>query len=713
MEYLTFFKICEHYYFLVPPNTIEENEEEGAAHKKRLFQESFFSKFSNNQSILATELNQILRRNVKLKSDIYIFVRSCKEEDFFLFVGLSKDSLNTPLFSRTDPKIQIAKRAIEYGKLFVCNFRLKKRKELLNRLMSSEKTKLEDCIRAFADYSFFDRYVLWIYNRHTKVFSGLVSSHELSKQYVEPKDDNSLHDFLNNPNKPLEEQRSPNRGCVNKKFAEKMKWLNRIRLQLGNHPEDVGIVDYLSEYKSFKLRSDTQCLIKSCLETKYYEHLQKSQIALHKIQQQFSIYEPGKIGEFLQDLTQKICDELCFHTCSIFKKSDSENKLEIISVKDKKQNGKLRKKVNYDIAETSFINSVYEDKDGKGWKYFYDIAVDTNNSHTHDESKESKGKTCLAFLLKWRTVKEGEKWGVLRVKNKYQHNDKEQLINFTSDDIESLQAICSHLSNIFDVETQHLEYQKKIPELQYRLKYLKNFYKVFLHEIRSPMSFFNTSALRVKALLKKLPIEERAKLPLDRKMNDIYIIGDRLSFIATTYYFHELIKPRKLEYLFLMRDIIMPVLNISVDYIRNHFGIEVLREDATLIERKIYGDMTLLGIVFNVLISNAAKYTPEAIFPIKISGQIDKDGKYFSLDVSNYGLRIHKDECEKIFMDGIRGKEAILWKSQGTGIGLYLAKSIMKNLHGNLILKSTFKPVTFAMKIPTFKWQNFKGGQND
>jgi len=227
------------------------------------------------------------------------------------------------------------------------------------------------------------------------------------------------------------------------------------------------------------------------------------------------------------------------------------------------------------------------------------------------------------------------------------------------------------------------------------------------------MSFFNTSALRVRALLKKLPIKEQDKLPLERKVNDIYLIGDRLSFIATTYYFHELIKPHELEYLFLMRDIIMPVLNVSVDYIYNQYGIHVLRDDNTLIEREIYGDKTLLGIVFNVLISNAAKYTPDAIFPIKISGQLDRDGKYFSLDVSNYGLRIHEDERKKIFKDGIRGKEAIQWKTQGTGIGLYLAWSIMKNLDGNLILKSTFQPVTFTMKIPTFTWKNLKGKQND
>jgi len=343
MEYLTFFKICANYYFFVLPNTVEENDEE-CSERKRLFEERLFSNFSNNQSILATELYQILPRNVKLKSDNYLFVRSCEKEEFILFVGLSKDSSSTPLYSRTNPKIQIAKQAIEYGKLLICNFRLKNRKELLNRLMSSEKTNLEDCIRAFADYCFFDRYVLWTYNRHTKVFSCLISSHELSKQYVELEDDNSLHDFLNDPKKPLGEQRPPNRDYVNEKFAKEMNWLNRIRLQIGNHPDDVGIVDYLSEFTSFKLRSDTQCLIKNCLETKYFEHLQKSQTALHKIQQQFSIYEPGKIEELLQNLTQKICNELSFQACSIFKKSDSENMLEMIAITDKKQTGKPRKK---------------------------------------------------------------------------------------------------------------------------------------------------------------------------------------------------------------------------------------------------------------------------------------------------------------------------------------------------------------------------------
>jgi len=536
-----------------------------------------------------------------------------------------------------------------------------------------------------------------------------VRSHELPKEYVEPNDDSSLHDFLNNTRRPSEEQRPPNRGCVNENFAEKMQWLNRIRLQLGDHPEDAGIIDFLSEHPSFKLRPDTQRLIKNYLEMNYYEHLQKSQVALHKIQQQFSIYKPGKVNELLQNLSIKICDELCFQTCSIFKKNESGDKLEIIAVKDKKQEGIPKPEIKgvYDLTKESFTCTVYNSSDG--WGFSYDISHDKRNKGIYNDVTDREDKCWLAFVLKWQTTREGDKWGILRVKNKYKRGNEEQLINFTSDDIESLRAICAHLSNIFDVESQHLQYKKTIPELQDRLKYLKNFYKVFLHEIRSPMSFFNTSALRVTALLNRLPVEEQAKLSLERKVNDIYIIGERLSFIATTYYFHELTKPRDLEYLFVMRDIVMPVLNVSIDYIRMYFGIEVLREDASLVEQKVYGDKTLLGIAFNVLMSNAAKYTSDAKFPIRISGQLDKDGRYFNLDVSNYGLRIYEDETEKIFEDGERGREAILWKSQGTGIGLYLARSIMRNLHGDLRIKSIFNPVIFTMKIPTFKWENVKG----
>jgi hypothetical protein len=148
MEYLTFFKICEGYYYLIPPSTIEEGEAESTLHKKRLFQETLFSKFSNNQMVLAPELRQNLSEDLELRSDNYLFVRPGKEGDFFLFVGLGKSVLQTPFYSRTDPKIKISNKAIEYGKLCVCNFRLKKRKELLNRLMSDETT-MEDCVRAF------------------------------------------------------------------------------------------------------------------------------------------------------------------------------------------------------------------------------------------------------------------------------------------------------------------------------------------------------------------------------------------------------------------------------------------------------------------------------------------------------------------------------------------------------------------------------------
>jgi len=707
MEYLTFFKICEGYYYLLPTETIGLDEYKDVSNKERLFPKSIFSKYSNNQQILATELDQTLQRSVHLKSDNYLFVKSSKGDDFFLFSGLSKDILRPRFLLRALPKIQIANEAIKAGELSINNFRLKKRKELLDRLLS-KKTTMGDCIQAFSDYAFCDRFVLWEYNPHTNVFLCMSKSHPLSNQIVRIEDKNSLHDFVNS--KMSYECRSPITGYDYYEFASQMRTLNRLRLILAGENE-VGVLDFLSHYPEFTISDEVQCYIKSFLETKILERRQYLQVAENKVLQYFSMYIPGNLDTFLNGLTSKICEELGYEACSIFLLDSSDKYLLLKATCNKEHIRNPLKEVRYNLKDPSITSRVFNDD----MPYSsYDLEHDVYNSHTYEEKIEHTRSNMIAIPLK----SENRKWGILRVINKIEKSEG-AITHLSSADFLSLKVICTNLSNTLNAEEIHRQYSMRVMELQSRrreldteLKTLKNFYKVFLHEIRSPISVLNTSALHILELLKKLPTEEQAKLPLERKVHDIYVIGDRLSFIAATYYFHELIKPRTLEFLYAMRDIIMPILNVSIEYIRMQYGIDIIREDTSLIDRKIYGDKTLLALAFNVLISNAAKYTPNTHMAIRISGQLNEDGQYFNLIVSNYGLQIHEDEKEIIFMDGKRGREAIKWKSQGTGIGLHLARSIMRSLRGDLIIKSTFNPVTFSMKIPTFKWEDSKGDQN-
>ena len=98
-------------------------------------------------------------------------------------------------------------------------------------------------------------------------------------------------------------------------------------------------------------------------------------------------------------------------------------------------------------------------------------------------------------------------------------------------------------------------------------------------------------------------------------------------------------------------------------------------------------DPKLLRMVMQNILSNAVKYTP-------VGGKIDftitlADKKNILLKISDTGYGIPKNQQEKIFTklfraDNVRDKD-----TDGTGLGLYIVKSIVENSGGKIWFKST------------------------
>jgi signal transduction histidine kinase len=95
----------------------------------------------------------------------------------------------------------------------------------------------------------------------------------------------------------------------------------------------------------------------------------------------------------------------------------------------------------------------------------------------------------------------------------------------------------------------------------------------------------------------------------------------------------------------------------------------------------VFGDERRLTQVFNNLISNAIKYSPEG-GNIKISGQIH--GGYVTVSVRDKGIGIPKHQQHKIFEKFSRLDNALSRDTEGTGLGLFLTKAIIE-AHGGSI----------------------------
>jgi signal transduction histidine kinase len=98
------------------------------------------------------------------------------------------------------------------------------------------------------------------------------------------------------------------------------------------------------------------------------------------------------------------------------------------------------------------------------------------------------------------------------------------------------------------------------------------------------------------------------------------------------------------------------------------------------------GDATRLESVLSNLINNAMKYSPAGA-PIHIVGRVGPNE--VSVTVSDQGIGIPLDEQGRIFERFYRVDDALSRRTQGSGLGLYLAKAIVDAHRGRIWVEST------------------------
>ena len=113
-------------------------------------------------------------------------------------------------------------------------------------------------------------------------------------------------------------------------------------------------------------------------------------------------------------------------------------------------------------------------------------------------------------------------------------------------------------------------------------------------------------------------------------------------------------------------------------------------------------DPKLIRMVVQNLLSNSIKYTPER-GKISVSLFLD-DKKNVMLKISDTGYGIPKNQQDKIFTKLFRADNVVGKDTEGTGLGLYIAKSIVDQAGGRLWFESEEnKGATFHLLLPIGK----------
>jgi len=242
-----------------------------------------------------------------------------------------------------------------------------------------------------------------------------------------------------------------------------------------------------------------------------------------------------------------------------------------------------------------------------------------------------------------------------------------------------LKALSVSLAKCVSIE---LERQNKNKEI----KFLKNQVNVIIHQLRNPLAALRTYA---KLLIKKLgsdddSIEIIERMITEQKQINQYV--DSFAQLNSTIQLpleigeERLLLPPNLDNkkVITVQSLLRPILE------RGKANADLENRDWT--EPSLWPDWTIsplkakyaviAEIVANLL-ENAFKYAQK---DAEIGIAITNNG----LCIFDDGKKITKNETEKIFEKGFRGSAAK--KKEGTGVGLFLARKLAKQIGGDLRL---------------------------
>ena len=229
------------------------------------------------------------------------------------------------------------------------------------------------------------------------------------------------------------------------------------------------------------------------------------------------------------------------------------------------------------------------------------------------------------------------------------------------------------------------------------------FISIASHQLRTPLTSIKgfTSLLTEGAYGK---ISHEKKEVLDK----IYVSNERLIALVDNLLNISRIERGKMEYDFQKVDIkdlvgnIVKVMKIQAKSKKLFLKLRSKIKSSLLIEI----DRSKIIEAIGNLIDNGIKYTEKGGVTITL----EKKGKFVVVAVSDTGVGVEPDEIPELFDKFSRGKEIHKLYTEGTGLGLFIAKKLVEAHHGKILAKSLGeeKGSTFLIELPIKQRDNKK-----
>lgn len=252
------------------------------------------------------------------------------------------------------------------------------------------------------------------------------------------------------------------------------------------------------------------------------------------------------------------------------------------------------------------------------------------------------------------------------------------------------------IKNIFALEKTKDSLEEANVKLQSLDKLKSEFISLASHQLRSPLTVIKGYASTLTDGIVGELAPKQSEI-----VRHIYTAAQGLASVVEDFLNVTKIEQGGMKYVFAPTDLKTIVKDLASD-------MKIAAEDKHLTfsslvdetgEYMMQADNVKLKQVFLNLIDNSIKYTKEGF--VKVSLSENKNNKTIIFSVSDSGVGVSEETKAKLFTKFARGEGGVL-NGGGSGLGLYLAKEIVKAHNGQITIDSEGlgKGATFSVVLP-------------
>ena len=242
----------------------------------------------------------------------------------------------------------------------------------------------------------------------------------------------------------------------------------------------------------------------------------------------------------------------------------------------------------------------------------------------------------------------------------------------------------ARVKNILKISANELRVAKERAEESSRLKTI--FIQNMSHEIRTPLN----AIVGFSSLLTEMPDQAEEFAPIIEENTNLllHLVDDLLNISAIESKNHTSLHYDQID----VRAVCQNAYDSVSTLCKPDVPIRILGPKGSL---KIISDPLRIQQVLVNLLTNAIKYTNEGRIELHY-GLVDKDSIRF--EIKDTGIGVPVDKQEDIFMRFVKLDDF----KQGTGLGLYICKTIVDAMKGKIYMDPTYtKGASFVVTLPT------------